>query len=181
MNKEVDQLVVAAVKESKEKGIAMIMHHYKEPLYWHIRKMVVLHDDADDVLQNVFMKAWKGLEKFRGDAAIYTWLYRIATNEIFTFLSQKRKQNISSITDIEEDFMANIKSDTFFEGDKAQELLQSAILSLPEKQRLVFNMRYYDEIPYEQMSEILNTSVGALKASYHHAAKKVEIFLKEEI
>lgn len=181
MDKEIDQLVVSTLKSNKEKGFGLIMHHYKEPLYWHIRKMVILHDDADDVLQNVFMKVWKGLHNFRGDAAIYTWLYRIATNEIFTFLAQKRKRSISSITDIEEGFMDNIKSDTFFEGDKAQELLQKAILNLPEKQRLVFNMRYFDEVKYEEMSDILNTSVGALKASYHHAAKKVELFLKEEL
>ena len=138
--------------------------------------MVLNHDDANDLLQNTFMKAWNGLDNFRGDSQISTWLYRIATNETLTFLSNKKNNSIS-ISDIEDNIIQNLQSDPYFDGDKVQLLLQQAILKLPEKQRLVFNMRFYDEMPYEEMSEILETSVGALKASYHHASKKIEEFI----
>lgn len=150
-------------------------------LYWHIRQMVLVHDDANDVLQNTFMKAWNALDSFRGDAQISTWLYRIATNETFTFLSQKRIKNALSLDEIEDLLLENLKADQYFDGDDAQIKLQKAILTLPEKQRLVFNMRYYDEMSYSQMSEILETSEGALKASYHHAYKKIEAALKEDV
>lgn len=159
----------------------MALHHliqkYQQKLYWHIRKIVIDHDDTDDILQNTFIKVWKGLENFKEESQLYTWLYRIATNESLTFLRQKQKKNTSSIHPIEYQLSQSLESDSLFNGDEIQLKLQKAILTLPEKQRVVFNMRYYDEMPYESMSEILETSVGALKASYHHAAKKIEEFL----
>lgn len=164
-----------------EQSRNMALHHlikkYQQKLYWHIRKIVISHDDADDVLQNTFIKVWKGLGNFKEEAQLYTWLYRIATNESLTFLKQKQKANTVSIHPIEYQLSKSLESDNYFEGDEIQLKLQKAILTLPEKQRIVFNMRYYDEMPYEEMSGVLETSVGALKASYHHAAKKVEEFL----
>jgi RNA polymerase sigma-70 factor (ECF subfamily) len=150
-------------------------------LYWHIRKIVIDHDDTDDVLQNTFIKIWKGLEGFKGDSQLYTWLYRIATNEALTFLRQKQKQNTTSLHPIEYSLSKSLESDVYFKGDAIQLKLQQAILTLPEKQRIVFNLRYFDEMPYEQMSEVLETSVGALKASYHLAAKKIENHLLNQI
>jgi len=167
-------------EQEKSQFFSEIVRTYQERIYWHIRQMVLVHDDANDVLQNTFLKAWKGLDTFRGDAQISTWLYRIATNETLTFLAQKRMRNTLSIDETEDVLFNAMKADSYFDGDEAQKKLQEAILTLPEKQRLVFNMRFYQEMPYEQMSEILETSVGALKASYHHARKKVEDFLKKE-
>lgn len=179
--KAINTNILSKLRENKEVGIRMLINEYKEPLYWHIRRMVIVHDDADDVLQNVFIKVWKGIDNFRSDSALYTWLYRIATNEVFSFLAHKRKQNMSSITDIEEDFMNTIDAGSYFDGDNAQKLLQKAILELPEKQRLVFNMKYFEDLKYDQMSDRLGTSVGALKASYHHAVKKIEMYLKNDV
>ena len=167
-------------EQDKAKSFSEIVRTYQERLYWHIRQMVLVHDDANDVLQNTFLKAWRGLDNFRGDAQISTWLYRIATNETLTFLAQKRMRNTLSIDEMEDVLLNNMQSDSYFDGNEAQVKLQKAILMLPEKQRLVFNMRFYQEMPYEQMSEILETSAGALKASYHHARKKIEEFLKKE-
>ncbi|MBP9039088.1 MAG: RNA polymerase sigma factor [Bacteroidota bacterium] len=150
-----------------------------EKLYWHIRRIVLNHDDADDILQNTYMKAWNGLSSFRGESQITMWLYRIATNECLTFLTKERMKNITSSLDAEDILLRKMEGDAYFNGDEAQKLLQEAILTLPEKQRIVFNMRYFQEMSYEKMAEILNTSVGALKASYHYAVKKVELFLKE--
>lgn len=164
----------------KSKSFSKIVRTYQERLYWHIRQMVLVHDDANDVLQNTFLKAWKGLDNFRGDAKISTWLYRIATNETLTFLAQKRMKHTLSIDETEDLLLQKMQADAYFDGDEAQLKLQKAILTLPEKQRLVFNMRFYEEMPYKEMSKILDTSVGALKASYHHASKKVEKFLKTE-
>ena len=157
-----------------------IVRSYQERLYWHIRKMVLSHEDANDVLQNTFMKAWNGLDGFRGDAQISTWLYRIATNETLTFLANKRMRNLTSMDDDEALLLNNLKSDAYIDGDDLQIRLQKAIVTLPEKQRIVFNMKYFDDITYEQMEAILGTSVGALKASYHHAVKKIEKFFEEE-
>lgn len=165
----------------EESSRNMALHHliekYQQKLYWQVRKIVIDHDDADDVMQNSFIKIWKGLENFKEESQLYTWLFRIATNESLTFLKQKQKRNTTSLHPIEYQLSKSLESDEFFQGDEIQLKLQQAILTLPEKQRLVFNMRYYDETPYEQMSEMLETSVGALKASYHIAAKKVEEFL----
>ncbi|MDR1172915.1 MAG: sigma-70 family RNA polymerase sigma factor [Bacteroidales bacterium] len=151
-----------------------IVARYRERLYWHIRKIVIVHEDTDDVLQNTFVKAWKGLETFRGEAQLYTWLYRIATNESITFLNQKRNRQMIPLEDAEYLLSSSLHYDAYFSGDELQFQLQKAILTLPEKQRIVFNMKYFDEMPYENMSEILGTSVGALKASYHHAVKKIK-------
>ncbi|MBF6629424.1 MAG: sigma-70 family RNA polymerase sigma factor [Proteiniphilum sp.] len=160
-------------------GFARLVSEYSERLYWQIRKMVLSHDDANDILQDVFIKAWTNLENFRGDAKLTTWLYRIAINESITFLNKKRSQNNVSI-DTDDSFLINtLESDEYFDGDEAQVLLQKAIVTLPEKQRLVFQMKYFEEMKYEEMSDILGTSVGALKASYHHAVKKIEKFLGE--
>ena len=133
--------------QDKAKSFSEMVRTYQERLYWHIRKMVLDHDDANDVLQNTFMKAWKGLDNFRGDSQISTWLYRIATNETLSFLSQKKARMMNSLDDMEEALLQNLHADTYFEGDEVQLKLQKAIITLPEKQRLVFNMRFYDEIP----------------------------------
>jgi RNA polymerase sigma-70 factor (ECF subfamily) len=174
-----DKDILTLFKDEKTRNTALsqLISKYQKMLYWHIRKIVIDHDDSDDVLQNTFIKIWKGLENFREDSQLYTWMYRIATNEALTMLRQKKKANTTSIHPIEYELSKNLESDNFFKGDEIQLKLQQAILTLPEKQRIVFNMRYYDETPYEKMSEILETSVGALKASYHIAAKKVEEFL----
>jgi RNA polymerase sigma factor (sigma-70 family) len=163
--------------DSKEKAFTTIVKKYQEKIYWHIRRMVVDHDDANDVVQNAFIKAWKGLENFREDAQLYTWLYRIATNESLTFIEQKKKKAAISLSDVEDGLSNQIKASENFDGNKLEWKLQLAIQQLPEKQRVVFNLRYYDEMPYEEMSQVLETSTGALKASYHHAAKKIEDFI----
>ncbi len=163
----------------KERAFTAIIKKYQEKLYWHIRRMVVNHDDANDVLQNMFIKVWKGLDNFREDSQLYTWLYRIATNECLTFLEQEKKRSVVSLEDEMDSGLSNkVKADSEFDANKLEWRLQVAIQQLPEKQRVVFNLRYYDEMPYQEMSRILDTSKGALKASYHHAAKKIEEFLK---
>lgn len=163
--------------ETRDKAFTKLVSSYKEPLYWHIRKMVLSHEDANDLLQQSFIKAWNHLDQFREQSAIYTWLYRIATNETLNFLKYKKIRAGVSFESHRKQLENTLTSDVWFSGDALQLALQKAILRLPEKQRLVFNMRYFDEMPYEQMSEILGTSVGALKASYHLAAKKIETFL----
>ncbi len=156
-----------------------VIRSYSEPLYWQIRRMVESHDDANDILQNTFLKAWTSIENFRGEAKLSTWLHKIAINESITFLSNKRKRNNVPIDDESSMLINTIEADTYFDGDELKQQLRKAIAMLPEKQRLVFNMRYYDEMKYEQMSEILGTSVGALKASYHIAVKKIEQYFDE--
>ena len=163
---------------TKEKAYTAIIKKYQEKLYWHIRRMVVDHDDANDVLQNVFIRVWKGLENFREDSQLYTWLYRIATNESLTFIEQQKKRSAVSLNDDEAGLSNKVKADQHFDFQKLEWKLQLAIQQLPEKQRVVFNLRYYDEMPYEEMSKVLETSEGALKASYHHAVKKIEEFIK---
>lgn len=162
----------------KEQAFTDIVKKYQEKIYWHIRRMVIDHDDTNDVLQNMFIKVWKGLENFREDSQLYTWLYRIATNECLTFLDQQKKRNAVSLSDVESGLSNKIKADEGFDANRLEWKLQLAIQQLPERQRLVFNLRYYDEMPYEKMSSILDTSEGALKASYHHAAKKIAEFIK---
>jgi RNA polymerase sigma-70 factor (ECF subfamily) len=175
MQQYTDQELIDMFRDegSRNMSVHFMIKQYQERLYWHIRKIIIDHDDTDDVLQNTFIKAWKGMENFKGESKLYTWLFRIGTNEAISFLRQKRS-NLTSIHPLEYHLSNVLSSDTCFEGDEIQLKLQKAILTLPEKQRIVFNMRYYDETPYEEMSEILETSVGALKASYHHAAKKIE-------
>jgi len=161
-------------------AFSALVRIYQERLYWHIRKMVLSHEDSNDILQNTFMKAWNGLDGFRGESKLSTWLYRIATNETLTFLTNKRMRNLSSMDDVEDLLLQNLRADSYFNGSEIQLKLQEAILTLPEKQRLVFNMKYFDDITYEQMEAVLGTSVGALKASYHHAVKKIERFFADE-
>ncbi|MDA3879396.1 MAG: RNA polymerase sigma factor [Prolixibacteraceae bacterium] len=174
--------LINRLKQEDTKRLAFheLVKLYQEKLYWHVRKIVISHDDTDDVLQNTFIKVWKNIETFREESGLYTWLFRIATNEALTFLAQKKRRSIFSGS-IENDYLIeSLVSDDFFDGSEIQLKLQKAILKLPEKQRLVFNMKYFDEMKYEKMSEILKTSVGALKASYHHAVKKIEEQLKQE-
>jgi RNA polymerase sigma-70 factor (ECF subfamily) len=163
---------------TKEKAFTAIIKKYQEKLYWHVRRMVIDHEDANDVLQNVFIRVWNGLENFREDSQLYTWLYRIATNECLTYLEQQKKRSSVALDEVESGLSNKIKADSHFDANKLEWKLQLAIQQLPEKQRIVFHLRYYDEMPYEQMSKILETSEGALKASYHHAAKKIEDYIK---
>ncbi|EJF09144.1 MULTISPECIES: RNA polymerase sigma factor [Pontibacter] len=166
--------------DSRNLAFNQLIRKYQQKIYWHVRKMVIDHDDADDLTQEVFIKVWKNLENFRQDAQLYTWLYRIATNECLTFLSSKRKKFFLPINDVAAELTEKIDSSPSIDGDEIQLKLQKALLRLPDKQRLVFNMKYYDELKYEEISEILGTSVGALKASYHHAVKKIEEFIKQD-
>jgi RNA polymerase sigma-70 factor (ECF subfamily) len=166
--------------ERREFAFNHIVKRYQERLYWHVRKILIDHNDTDDTLQETFLKVWRGLDNFRDDSSLYTWLYRIATNEALTFLRRKRRRTILSLTTVEHKLSESLESDAYFSGDAIQKKLQKAILSLPEKQRLVFNMKYYDDMKYNEMSEILNTSVGALKSSYHHAVKKIEKYLSDD-
>ena len=163
---------------TKEKAFTSIIKKYQEKLYWHLRRMVVDHDDANDVLQNVMIRVWNGLENFREDSQLYTWLYRVATNECLTFLEQQKKRSAVSLSDVGSGLENKIKADQNFDGNKLEWKLQLAIQQLPDKQKIVFQLRYYDEMPYEEMSRALETSEGALKASYHHAVKKIEDYIK---
>lgn len=175
-----DALLLYEFKEpaTKERAFTAIVKKYQEKLYWHIRRMVVNHEDANDVLQNVFIKAWRGLENFREDSQLYTWLYRIATNESLTYIEQQKRKGALSFDEMESGLSNKIKADENFNANQLEWKLQLAIQQLPEKQRVVFNLRYFDEMPYEEMSKVLDTSEGALKASYHHAAKKIEEIIK---
>jgi RNA polymerase sigma-70 factor (ECF subfamily) len=175
-----DKELLIQFKETpnKEKAFTAIIKKYQERLYWHIRRMVVEHEDANDVLQNMFVKVWNGLANFREDSQLYTWLYRIATNESLTFLDQQKRRSSVSIDEEDTGLTNKVKASEGFDANRLEWKLQLAIQKLPEKQRIVFNLRYYDELPYEQMSKILETSEGALKASYHHAAKKIEDFIR---
>lgn len=162
----------------QRKAFGEVVKEYSEQLYWQIRRIVLSHEDANDLLQNTFIKAWSNLEYFRGDAKMSTWLYRIALNECLNFLNKQRAQNQMSLEDAETNMVNKLESDPYFDGDETQLLFEKAIQILPEKQRMVFNLKYFQEMKYEDMSEILGTSVGALKASYHHAVKKIQDFLK---
>lgn len=174
-----DNELIQQLKDVKQRDRAfrVLVDQYSQRLYWHIRKMVLSHDDANDVLQNTLIKIWNGVADFRGESKLSTWLYRIAINETFTFLNQQRQKHQMDMVDMETVLAQHLTSDSYFDGDELQRKLQEAILTLPEKQRLVFNMKYFDEMKYEEMSEILGTSVGALKASYHLASKKIEQYI----
>jgi RNA polymerase sigma-70 factor (ECF subfamily) len=164
--------------DTRSYAFNLIMRKYQQKIYGHVRRLVIYHEDADDVVQNTFVKAWRFLEKFNEESELYTWLYRISTNESITFLKQKRRKFFLPLKNIEKDFEYHIQTEKPLDGDEIMRKLQKAILRLPEKQRIVFNLKYYDELSYEEMSQVLHTSVGALKASYHHAVKKIEDFLK---
>lgn len=162
---------------TKERAFTAILKKYQEKLYWHIRRMVIDHEDANDVLQNVAIRVWNGLVNFREDSQLYTWLYRVATNECLNFLEQQKKRKSISFDEVASGLENKIKADKNFDANKIEWKLQLAIQQLPEKQKVVFQLRYYDEMPYAEMSRVLETSEGALKASYHHAVKKIEEFM----
>ena len=173
--------LIEELKEPKtqEQAFRKLMSEYKERLYWHIRKIVISHDDADDVLQNTFIKVYKNINTFKAESKLYSWMYRIATNEAITFINKRAKEKNIDVSELQYKLAENLEADVYFDGDEMQLQLQKAIATLPQKQQLVFNMRYFDEMKYDDMSEILETSVGALKASYHHAVKKIESFLTD--
>jgi len=175
-----DTLLVEQLKNKKtqEQAFRRLMSLYKERLYWHIRKIVFSHEDADDVLQNTFIKVFKNIHTFKEESKLYSWMYRIATNEAITFINKKAAKQQVDLSELQLKTVQNLNNDIHFTGDEIQLLLQKAIITLPHKQQLVFNMKYFDEMKYKDMSEILDTSVGALKASYFHAVKKIEEFLK---
>ena len=175
-----EQLLVAQLKNpnTQEQAFRSLMTLYKERLYWHIRKIVLSHDDADDVLQNTFIKVFKNIHSFKENSKLYSWMYRIATNEAITFINKKAAKQHVDISELQHKMADTLHEDTNYTGDEIQELLQKAIFALPQKQQLVFNLKYFEEMKYNEMSEVLETSVGALKASYFHAVKKIEIFLK---
>jgi RNA polymerase sigma-70 factor (ECF subfamily) len=177
-----DRVLLAAFREeqTREQAFTQLIKKYQERLYWHIRRMLVEHEDTNDVLQNVFIKVWKNLGDFREEANLYTWLYRIATNETLTWLDQQKKRSAFSIDDGEGMLSEKLVAQSGFDANRLEWRLQQAIQALPEKQRIVFNLRYYDEMPYDEMSRVLDTSAGALKASYHHAVKKIEAFIKND-
>lgn len=165
--------------DSRNYGFNMLVRTYQQRVYWHVRKMVIDHDDADDLTQEIFIKIHKYIDTFREDSQLFTWIYRIATNECLSFLNKKKRRFFLPIEDVTQQLIAKVDNDPDLDGDEIQKRLQKAILQLPEKQRLVFNMKYFDDMPYEHMAEVTQTSVGALKASFHHAVKKIEEFLAE--
>jgi RNA polymerase sigma factor (sigma-70 family) len=162
------------LKTDLNKGFRLVVEKYSAKLYWHIRRLVILHEDADDALQNTFINAWRSIGEFRNESSLYTWLYTIATNEALTIINKRKKNNAVSLDELGDFFANSIEGNSWFDGDEAQVKLQNALLTLPEKQRLVFNLKYFDDLTYEEISRITSTSEGALKASYHHAVKKIE-------
>lgn len=177
-----DQELLAIFREggSKTRAFNEMVKKYQQKVYWMVRKMVIDHDDSNDVTQEVFIKAWNGIDSFRGESQLYTWLYRIASNEAINFLNKKKRRLQVSLEDMERELEDKLESDPLVGGDEIQLKLQKALLKLPEKQKLVFNLKYFEELPYEEISEITGTSVGALKASYHWAVKKIEDYLNGE-
>ncbi|MGI9547485.1 MAG: RNA polymerase sigma factor [Flavobacteriaceae bacterium] len=175
-----EETLVQQLKQKESKAFELLINRYKERLYWHIRRIVLDHDDTDDVLQNTFIKVYRNIDGFKGDSKLFSWLYRIGTNEALTFLKVKSKKLGLGMDEIQERMLHNLEADVYFEGDDIQLKLQQAIASLPEKQKLVFNMKYFEELKYNEISEILETSVGSLKASYHLAVKKIESYVKDE-
>lgn len=171
--------LISQLQNAKTKELAFreLISQYKERLYWHIRKIVISHYDTDDVLQNTFIKIFKNIDNFKAESKLYSWMYRIATNEAITFINKKAKEKKVDITDYQQEMANNLEDDNWFSGDEIQLILQKAIATLPQKQQLIFNMKYFDEMKYSEISEILETSVGGLKASYHHAVKKIEAYI----
>ena len=158
----------------REDGFRILVNVYKKRLYWHIRSMVLLHDDADDILQNTFIKIFKSIESFKGESSLYTWMFRIATNEALSFIKSRARKMNASFETVQQELVQSLRSDPYFDGDELEVRLQEAIVSLPERQQMVFRMKYFQDMKYEDISELLGTSVGSLKASYHHARKKIE-------
>lgn len=176
-----DEKILSLIQKQQttEKGFRLLMDKYQEKLYHHIRNMVTGHEDANDVLQNCFIKVFRSIHKFERKSKLYTWLYRIATNEAITFLNKRKRKSTNSLDDEDSAFANSLRADRYFDGDEIQVQLQLALSKLPEKQRIVFNLRYFEELSYKEISDILETSVGGLKASYHHAVKKIEKHFKE--
>ncbi len=162
------------LKNKNEEAFRLLVDKYKEKLYWHIRKMVLNHEDTNDILQNTFVKIWQGLKEFRYESGLYTWMYRIATNESINFLNEKKRKVYGNSGEITEALENILESDVYFSGDEIQKELQKAILKLTDRQRLIFNMKYFDDMPYEDIAAILEVAVGTLKATYHNAVKKIE-------
>lgn len=178
-----EAILVEQLKDvrTKEEAFRVLISKYKERLYWHIRKIVISHIDADDVLQNTFIKVFRGIDNFKQDSKLYSWMYRIATNESITFLNKRAKERSVDITEIKQELVATLDTDSFFTGNEIEIALQKAIATLPQKQQIVFNMKYFDHMKYNEISEILETSVGALKASYFHAVKKIEQYIRTQM
>lgn len=173
-----DDIVCLFCEGRRDAAFRLLVERYRERLYWHVRKILIGHEDTDDVLQNVFVKIWQSLPEFRFDAKLYTWMYRIATNEALNFLNEKRRKVYGNSDEISGFLENTLESDPFFSGDDIQKELQKAILALSDRQRVVFNMKYFDDMPYEDMAQVLNVAVGTLKATYHNAVKKIEATLK---
>ena len=175
-----EELIIEKIRneETRNYGFNLLVREYQERVYWHVRKMVISHDDADDLVQEIFVKVWKNLNSFREDAKLYTWIYRIATNECLTFLKKKKRKYLIPIHDVSQELSEKLDEDVQISGDEVQLKLQKALLKLPDKQRVVFNMKYFEEMKFTEIAEITGTSVGALKANYHHAVKKIEEFIK---
>ena len=173
-------LEMFAIEKTRDEAFNLLLKKYQQKIYWHIRRLVLNHDDRDDLLQEVFVKVWKNLDKFRNDSQLYTWIYRIATNESITFLNKQKLKNNTPLDDVSLELAENLVASSYFNGDKLELKLQKAILTLPEKQRLIFNMKYFGDMKYEEISQVLGTSVGALKASFHIAAKKIEAFITND-
>ncbi len=176
-----ENLLIQQLKNARtqDKAFRELMSIYKERLYWHIRKIVISHDDTDDVLQNTFVKVYRSIHNFKAESKLYSWMYRIATNEAITFINKRAKERKIDMNEMQHQLVENLQADVYFDGNEIQLQLQKAIACLPQKQRLVFNMKYFDDMKYKDISEVLETSVGALKASYHYAVKKIESILKE--
>lgn len=183
MNNYNEKEIIALLQdpERQQEAFERIVQKYSETIYWQIRRLVLAHDDANDILQNTFIKAWQNIDYFRGEAKMSTWLYRIAFNECLTFLNQKKAWEQISIDDMDTEVLNKLESDPYFNGDEMQKTFLRAVHQLPKKQQMVFNLKYFKEMKYEEMSEIFGTSIGALKASYHHAVKKIETFLEKHI
>ena len=176
-----ESLLIEQLKntQTQDKAFRELMSLYKERLYWHIRKIVISHNDTDDVLQNTFVKVYRSIANFKAESKLYSWMYRIATNEAITFINKRAKEKKTNISEMQHQLADNLQADVYFDGNEAQLKLQKAVASLPQKQQLVFNMKYFDDMKYKDISDVLETSVGALKASYHHAVKKIEKMLTE--
>lgn len=177
-----DEEIIEKIHDEKtvNYGFNLLMDKYQEKVYWVIRRMVIDHEASDDIAQETFVKVWKNLSSFKGDSKLYTWIYRIATNEALNHLRKKKRRFFLPIGDVEHELSSSLEADTYYSGDEIQLKLQKAILKLPEKQRLVFNMKYFEEMKFKDIAEIMEVSVGSLKAQYHHAVKKIENFLKDD-
>lgn len=177
-----EELIIQKIRneDTRNHGFNLLVREYQERVYWHVRKMVIDHDDTDDLVQEIFVKVWKNLHTFREDAKLFTWIYRIATNECLTFLKKKKRKYFIPINDVQSELTSMLDNDINISGDEVELKLQKALLTLPDKQRMVFNMKYFDELKFKEIAEITKTSEGALKANYHHAVKKIEEFINTD-